>query len=206
MPGFIAIFIAFAAYGVLHSWLASVQVKQTLQRWSGLSAMRFYRLAYNVLAGLLLLPIGLLAISLPDQDLYRIPFPWVLVTSILQGLAALAALAAVWQTGLGSFIGIRQVTGAGQPQTLEGEDSLVTGGLYAWVRHPIYTAGMVFIWLQPVMTANILAFSAAMTLYFLFGAVVEERKLTFLYGEAYRAYRRRTPMFIPGLTWPNKKT
>jgi protein-S-isoprenylcysteine O-methyltransferase Ste14 len=75
---------------------------------------------------------------------------------------------------------------------------LVVRGLYRWVRHPLYTAGLVLIWLSPVMTANLLALNAGLTIYIVAGAMLEERKLQAEFGEAYAAYKRRTPMLIPG--------
>lgn len=71
------------------------------------------------------------------------------------------------------------------------------GGLYAWVRHPIYTAGLIFLWLTPILTSNLLAMNIGLTLYILIGAWLEERKMVAEFGEAYREYQRRVPMLIP---------
>jgi protein-S-isoprenylcysteine O-methyltransferase Ste14 len=74
---------------------------------------------------------------------------------------------------------------------------LVTRGLYRFVRHPLYTAGLVFIWLSTRMTVNRLTLTVAATLYILLGATFEERKLRREYGEAYVRYSAVTPMLIP---------
>ena len=74
-------------------------------------------------------------------------------------------------------------------------------GLYRWVRHPLYTAGLVFIWLTPVMTVNLLAMNLGLTIYIVLGAMFEERKLLHEFGQAYADYQRRTPMLIPGSVW-----
>jgi protein-S-isoprenylcysteine O-methyltransferase Ste14 len=73
----------------------------------------------------------------------------------------------------------------------------VKEGLYRWVRHPLYTAGLVFIWLSPVMSANLLVFFAGLSAYLVIGAFFEERKLIHAYGDAYRRIQQTTPMFIP---------
>ncbi len=52
---------------------------------------RFYRLAYNIFGVLSFLPLLALPVWLPDQPLYRIPFPWLILTLAIQGLAALIA-------------------------------------------------------------------------------------------------------------------
>ncbi len=76
---------------------------------------------------------------------------------------------------------------------------LVITGVYRHVRHPLYSAGIVFIWLLPVMTVNVLAINIALTLYVLVGAYFEERKLRSKFGQEYIDYAAVTPMFIPFL-------
>jgi protein-S-isoprenylcysteine O-methyltransferase Ste14 len=65
------------------------------------------------------------------------------------------------------------------------------------MRHPLYTAGLIIIWLAPVMNTNLLALNAGLSIYLVLGAHVEESKLVHEFGETYEDYRRRTPMFIP---------
>ena len=79
------------------------------------------------------------------------------------------------------------------------EGQLVTKGFYRWVRHPLYTCGLVFIWLSPAMTQNWLILYVCFSLYIVVGAILEERKLIQRYGQAYLDYRAKTPIFIPVL-------
>ena len=189
------ILLAILIYGLVHSLLASLRLKALARHWFGPSANRWFRLIYNLVAGLTLLPILLLPVVLVDKSLYHIRFPWIILTGVIQ-VAALAILGVgVWQTGWMSFLGIRQLLGYGR----EKPTRLVINGLYRYVRHPLYTAGLVIIWLIPVMTCNLLALNIGLTLYTLVGAVYEERKLLQVFGEEYAVYRRRTPMLIPGL-------
>ena len=75
----------------------------------------------------------------------------------------------------------------------------MTGGLYRWVRHPLYTCSLLLLWLVPTMTWNLLALAIGLTVYILMGIVFEERKLLREFGPAYAEYRRRTPGLIPFL-------
>jgi len=188
------ILLAVAIYGVVHSWLASLQAKDLARRRLGASAERGYRLAYNVFAVLTLLPVLALPSLLPDRSLYTISPPWVYLTLALQGLAIAALAVGVMQTGAWSFLGLEQLFAP----TPGGKPRLVVKGLYRWVRHPLYTAGLVFIWLVPVMSANLLALNIGLTLYLVVGAYFEERKLLREYGAAYAEYQQRTPMLVPG--------
>jgi protein-S-isoprenylcysteine O-methyltransferase Ste14 len=180
-------------YGLVHSALASLWAKQSTRRWLGRLADRGYRLVYNLLAIVGFLPVFALLVLLPDHEIYAIRFPWLVLTLVIQALAVLALLAGLLQTGVWSFLGLKQLVHS--PETEQPE--LVVSGLYRWVRHPLYTAGLVFIWLTPVMTTNLLALNIGLTLYILIGAMLEERKLCAEFGEPYGAYRRRTPMLVP---------
>jgi protein-S-isoprenylcysteine O-methyltransferase Ste14 len=192
------IFLAMAGFGLVHSLLASPAAKSLAQRWLGTLAGRIYRLFFNLQSVVTLLPALALTLLLPDRPLYTIPRPWLYLTLTLQGLAVLALLVGVQQTGFIPFSGLGQLL----DPAIEGRQKLVTDGLYRWVRHPLYTAGLVFIWLLPRMTLNFLAFNLGVTLYIIIGALFEERKLLKAFGPVYTEYQHRTPMFIPGMPFP----
>lgn len=200
LSSFFLILSAIAAYGLLHSWLASLQAKALARRSLGPAVDRVYRLAYNVVAVLSLLPVLALPAVLPDQHLYTIPWPWTLLTLTIQALSLLALLVGVMQTGLWSFLGLEQLLSPAQSAT----SHLVVGGLYRWVRHPLYTAGMIFIWLTPLMTVNVLLLNLGLSAYLVIGAFFEERKLLREFGAAYRRYQQHTPMFLPRLKLKRK--
>lgn len=190
------ILLVMALYGALHSLLAARKVKQWAETRWGAPARRYYRLFYSLVAGLtLLLPLTLAAI-LPDTHLYAIPLPWSLLTGLLQ-LAGLAGLVyGVAQTGAGRFVGLDTALDEG---ALRRPVPFVDHGLYRWVRHPLYTCSLLFLWLMPVMTCNLLALNLGVTAYFIIGSRFEEDKLLNEFGDVYAAYRRRTPAFLPRL-------
>jgi methanethiol S-methyltransferase len=194
-PSFWYILLAILIYGFFHSWLASLRVKAIARHWFGSHSDRWFRLFYNVIAGITLLPVLLLPVVLVDKELYTIPYPWSLLARIFQAAALIILVVGVAQTGLLSFLGLRQL--------LSGEEDksprLVQDGLYRYVRHPLYTAGLVILWFMPTMTCNLLALNIGLTLYIVIGAMFEERKLLRVFGQEYAAYQERTPMLIPGL-------
>jgi methanethiol S-methyltransferase len=192
---FCLILLAVLAYGLLHSLLASLTTKAHARKWIGPASDRWFRILYNLIAAITLLPILLLPVLLIDKEIYVIHFPWILLTMILQLLAVVVLIAGLRQTGIRSFIGLRQ---AFLPEDTT-PPRLVTGGLYRYVRHPLYTAGLVFIWLLPILTWNLLALNIGLTAYIFIGAYFEERKLLREFGDTYAKYRERTPMLIPGI-------
>jgi protein-S-isoprenylcysteine O-methyltransferase Ste14 len=193
----VLILIACALWGLVHSWLASLQAKELAHNSLGVNVMeQFYRLAYNIFAVLSFLPVVALPVLLPDQRLYRIHLPWLLLTFAIQALAALTVFIGVMQTGPLDFAGFRQLFRLPDDRP----PGLVIHGLYRYVRHPLYAAGIVFLWLSPRMSVNLVALFIGLSAYLVIGAIVEERKLVHQYGQAYLDYRRRTPMLIPRLS------
>jgi protein-S-isoprenylcysteine O-methyltransferase Ste14 len=190
----VLILLAVFLYSLFHSFLASLWAKARARRWLGPAVDRFYRLFFNGIGVVTLLPVLALVPLLPDRLIYTVPFPWWLLFLGVQGLAVVGLLVGLMQTGIGSFLGLSQLMGEKQEVSLQ----LVMGGLYRWVRHPLYTAGLVLIWFTPFMTQNLLALYAGFTLYLVVGASFEERKLLREFGETYIEYRKRTPMLIPG--------
>lgn len=194
MTSFWILLLAMAVYGAIHSLLAAHTVKAAAERVFGAGVKRWYRLAYNLVAGVTLLPVLALAALLPDRLLWSIPMPWVLLTLAVQAAAGLGMLFGLRQTGTGEFLGLEQVR---EPAAPSAPPALNTGGLYRLMRHPIYSASMLILWLLPMMTLNLLALNVGITLYFIVGSILEERKLLKEFGPAYADYRRRTPMFVP---------
>jgi protein-S-isoprenylcysteine O-methyltransferase Ste14 len=155
--------------------------------------MRIYRLLYNLFAVISFVPSLYLMITLPDILLYRIPAPWSYWMLAGQVLSLMLLLASAMQTDLLSFAGLRQLLEE------EKRGSLVTGGLYRSVRHPLYTFSLLILWLSPSMSLNSLVVYASLTVYILIGIYFEERKLLREFGQDYADYKSSTPMLIPGL-------
>lgn len=193
--------LAVALWSGLHSLLATDWLKRRLEHSFGLLYRRGYRLTYNLISVLTLLPVLAVAGLLPGPVLYRIPWPWLLVTTAVQLLSALLILIALLQTGLPGFLGVRQLL---EP-VRDGSDELQVTGVYRWIRHPLYTAGLAIVWLTPVMTASLLVLFIGFTIYIWLGSRIEERRLETEFGEAYRSYRQRVPGFLP-IPWRGGRT
>jgi protein-S-isoprenylcysteine O-methyltransferase Ste14 len=105
-------------------------------------------------------------------------------------------LLALREYDVGRFIGLTQVRlGQAEGPGLALEP-LVTSGLHRYVRHPLYSASILFL---AGGATNLFGLTTMIsgTAYFAVGLKFEERKLGRLYGKAYDDYRRRTPALIP---------
>lgn len=188
MTDLIIIALAWAAYGALHSWLAGEAMKARVAR-SRPGLMPAYRLGYNLLAILLLIPPLWLTVRHPGAALWHWP-GWIAWPAAAVSVAGyLWSLR--WYDGL-DFLGLRQWRAAG-PAAPEG---LVLSPLHRHVRHPWYALGLLLLWTRD-LNAAWLATALMVTVYILVGSRLEERKLLALYGEAYRRYRLRVPALIP---------
>jgi len=187
--------LAIVLWGIFHSLLASTGIKDLFCRAYGNGFMRVYRLFYNIYAVVSFLLILYLMVTLPDRNLYQVSSPYDYLMRVGQGASFFLLVVALFQTDLLSFAGLHQL--------FEEEKSakLVTSGLYAFVRHPLYTFSLLILWFSPSMSLNYFIVYAALTVYVLVGIVFEERKLLSEFGQEYADYRSITPMLIPGLNY-----
>lgn len=80
------------------------------------------------------------------------------------------------------------------------ETRLVTDGVYARVRHPQYTGLLLIVFGEGIVhwptIVSVAAFPVIVIAYTML-ARKEERKMLEQFGDEYREYQRRVPMFIP---------
>jgi len=185
------VFLATAGWGALHSLLASAPAKAAARKWFGPVADNLYRIGYNGAAVITFIPILAILARNTGPVLIRIPGPWWMVL-VLGQLAALGLLGfSFLHSDPPGFLGLRQLGQA------EADSRLVTTGAYSITRHPMYSTGLLVLWLFPILTAGTLAFNLAVTLYILVGSELEERKLIQAYGDEYRVYKAKVARLIP---------
>ncbi len=158
---------------------------------------RWYRLVYNILGGVTFLPLLAMLAFLPDRVLYTLPPPWLWLALLGQLLALAGILYGLWQTNIWHFLGLCQLLDLPLNGREDCRPPLIVFGLYRWVRHPLYSWGLVLIWLTPHMTVNRLALFAALSVYLYVGTFFEERRLVAEFGDDYREYQRQVPRLIP---------
>ena len=183
-----AYFLVFAS---VHSFLADPRFKRWARKRMGSIFDRWERLAFNLLALIMLLPFIFILLYLPDEVIYIAPWPAFGLMAAAQLLAAAMLLITLFQTGVLDFLGLEGLLRPG------GEKILVTSGFYCHLRNPLFLFAILFLWSSPIMTMNLLTFNIMATFYFYLGALHEERSLKEEFGKAYEEYRLRVPMFRP---------
>ena len=198
------IVIIFALFALIHSALAAGRTKDFAIRLAGQKTVRaFYRFAYVLISSVTALAAFYLIARLPDAVIWDPPLPVRIIMSLIQLSGVMLGLAAFSGMDFREFMGVKQTLdyfrGAERPPGDEEgiNQRLITRSLYAHMRHPLYTAGILIFTFFPVVTRNWLAVSVLADLYFVFGAFVEERRLVKRFGRQYRDYMKKTPRFIP---------
>jgi len=116
------------------------------------------------------------------------------------GVVLSAAGAALSVLGMGFAIWARAYLGRnwGLPMSRKENPELVTGGPYAYVRHPIYGGLLVAMFGSTIggMVVWVLLLVPSLA-YFVYSARKEEKLMREQFPEQYPAYMRRTKMFVP---------
>lgn len=178
-------------FGILHSVLAAEWFKRLMQRRLG-GGYKYYNFAYSVFAMLTLIGILIFQFNMPSRLLYVAP-NWVKLLLWLPVLAGLLIMAVVIKKYFFSLSGISVFYKHQPPVALE------QGGLNRYVRHPLYFGTLLFVWgvFFVVPFLNGLLACIVITLYTVWGAILEEKKLVKQFGEQYIIYKRQVPMLIP---------
>jgi methanethiol S-methyltransferase len=176
------------AYGLVHTVLAMNSVKHIFK---GIS--KYYRLIYNALAVLLILPILNFQFSISSQLLLEKS----LLNQILGGLMMTSGLFLAYKAltsyDLKEFIGIQYLQQSSKSPTLRKDE------LSSVVRHPLYLGIIVFVWgwfgFSGLLSSLVTALS--LSIYIRIGIYFEEKKLVEQFGKAYQDYQKKVPMLIP---------
>jgi methanethiol S-methyltransferase len=175
-----------AAFALQHSGMARLGLKRA---WTRVLSPSLERAVYVGLSGVLLAGLSLTWQPLPGAALWRLP-DWVVVVS-LAGLLGTAAVLQVHDPF--RFFGVRQAWEA-EPGA---DERLRVVGPYRYVRHPLMSCTLLFLWGLPVMSPTLALLSGGLTVYVLFALRLEERDLRRQFGAAYEEYRRRVPALVP---------
>lgn len=180
------IIIAWLLFGFFHSVLASTLLKEKID----LKPVNFRRL-YNIFSILAVLFILFLGSSIEPNYLFPKDQTGKTIGLIIATFGFLLAKLAFRPISFSEFIGIKS----------EQNQHLITEGIYARMRHPLYAAAILgligFVIFSPTYTH--LVHALCMVIYLLIGMHFEERRLLIRFGKEYEEYKKHTPMLFPNL-------
>jgi protein-S-isoprenylcysteine O-methyltransferase Ste14 len=179
----------------LHSSMISVRTTSYLKHRLGAS-YRFYRLIFNLLAFVTLLPVVLYTQSIRGPVVFRWEGYLIIVQVLLLATSIFLFFAGARHYDLLTFLGIRQIRRETASGALTANGRLATTGIHGVIRHPWYLASIMIIWARGLDVSALIT-NIILTAYFIVGTVLEERKLLLEYGEAYRRYQKQVSMLVP---------
>jgi protein-S-isoprenylcysteine O-methyltransferase Ste14 len=160
------------------------------------SKYRFYRLFFNLIAILTLIPVALYASSIRTQAIFN----WDGYMRIGQVLLLVIALFLFFLGGrhydIRQVLGIKQIKERTSNKAITDTGELDTSGILGITRHPWYLATIVLIWARKLDVSAMLV-NVILTSYLIVGTYLEEKKLVREFGDKYRNYQKKVSMLIP---------
>ena len=179
----------------LHSAMITISVTEYSKKLLG-SHYRFYRLFFNIISIVTLLPVVLFAYSIQTQVILHWDGYMRIGQVLLLGMA-------VWFFFLGGrhydiqqVMGIKQIREGTADLAITDTGELDTSGVLGMTRHPWYLATLLLIWARQ-MDVSALIVNLILTFYLVVGTYLEEKKLLREFGENYQNYQKKVSMLVP---------
>ncbi len=186
---------------IQHSLMVRRPVRARLAR---VIPVRYDGAFYAITSGCVLILVAILYQRVPVPPLYILHDPWVLIVNIVRLLAVVTIAWTIFALRTFDPFGLRPIR-----QYLRNDPAAVSiaepfrakaflvRGPFRWVRHPLYSAIIILLWAKPQMSVSRFELAALWTAWMLLATFLEERDLIADFGETYRQYCNRVPMFVP---------
>jgi len=176
-------------YFCIHSLLANNHVKSRLLTWSLLSE-HFYRLFYNSIALVTLVPILIVIMRYQGPSVFQWQGLWYFLALVLNLTALTCFFWSLKYYDMKVFWGWKTSVAC---------SSFVLSPLHRFVRHPWYSCALIILWCRDLNAAQLLS-SLLVSVYLVVGSRLEEARLVDEFGRSYEKYMERVPSLIP-LPW-----
>ncbi len=179
----------------LHSTLISTTITDYVKNRLG-DGFRFYRLFYNAVSLVTLIPLVTYSHVIRQTPVFRWEGPLMIVQVLLLAASIYLFVAGGKHYSWAQFLGIAQIRTRQADGSLSKGDSFVVSGIHRIIRHPWYLGGILIVWAQDLSVSTILI-NMVISLYFMIGTILEERKLVREFGDKYREYQGTVSMLLP---------
>lgn len=190
------IILTWSAYCYLHSYLISIKFTDYMIR-SLKNYYAFFRIFYIVISLVLLVILINYTDSLGAENVIVLTTPWKIIRYILTAVTlTIFFWAFFFNYDALEFFGIRQIINFKKIKETNASEKIKKNGLLGIIRHPMYLALIVFLWVNTVSITDIVV-NITLTIYVIIGTILEEKKLVLQFGDAYIKYQKEVPMLIP---------
>ncbi len=194
---YLLIALMWTGYCALHSFLISIGFTNLMKR-SLKEYYAFYRLFYNVISVVLLIPLLLYTLQKEGEAIISYSLPLTIIRYLLISISMLIVMKAFFfDYDFLTFFGIRQLLESGKNKSREEYSSEIKKkGLLGIVRHPMYFGLLLYLWCQTITFMDLMV-NIILTIYIIIGTYLEEKKLVMEFGDTYINYQHEVPMLIP---------
>jgi protein-S-isoprenylcysteine O-methyltransferase Ste14 len=179
-----------------HSALISITVTEYMKRKLG-NGFRFYRIIYNTVSVATLIPLLYYSRMIREAPVFSWEGPWVIVRILLLTAAIYLFVAGGRHYSWAQFSGVAQIRAGQADGSLCDCDSFVVSGIHRIIRHPWYLGGIMIVWAENLSISTILINNIIISVYFVIGSFLEDRKLVHQFGDQYREYQQSVSMLFP---------
>lgn len=183
------ILLSTLGFALIHSLLALNKVKQWVYT-TGLTPAS-YRLTYVIIATVLTAVWLYIVASQPDTSLYQLQGSLLVIAYGFKVIAVVLFYLSIKVIDTPAFLGFKAFPNNSEP--------FLVAGIFRYIRHPMYSSLMLFMLTRPSQSINSASLFTCVTLYFIFGARLEENRLSAEHPD-YQQYRQQVPAFIPRLS------
>ncbi len=190
MIEYVIVVLTSSLFGLQHSGLSSLRVKEwIIDRWGKERYAKIFSFT-----SILTLLLAFLSMNFWNW-LYFITDPSQ-IQPLLFGLGILVAMVGIIVTVKASQV--ISVSTVADMRT-DRKPELITAGLYARIRHPLYLATILVFGSMALIYpfSVVIVFALSMIAYTLIGAYFEERKLVLQYGNEYSEYKKQAGFLLP---------
>ncbi len=179
----------------LHSTLISITVTEYIKRKMG-GSFRYYRLIFNAVSVATLIPLIYYSRMIREAPVFFWEGPFAIIQVLLFATALCLFVAGGRHYSWAQFSGVAQIRSDKPDGSLCECDTFVVSGIHRIIRHPWYLGGMMIVWVENLSVSTILI-NIIISVYFIVGSILEERKLVRQFGEKYREYQQTVSMLFP---------
>ena len=193
---YLIVSLLWIGYCLIHSLLISIHFTKYIANLLKYY-YAFYRLFYVLISLVLLIPLINYTSQIDRIVIISYNFPWSIVRNVfMYGSLLMFFWAFFFSYDPLSFFGIRQILNFKRSDEKNSAIDIKQKGLLGVVRHPMYLALIIYLWMQTFRVVDIIV-NTILTIYVVIGTLLEEKKLINEFGESYKQYQKRVPMLIP---------
>ncbi len=192
---YVVLALLWCLWCTLHSVMISMTITHFLRNRLG-NKYRFYRLIFNVVSLITLIPVVLYSRRLKGQLLLEWDGFFLIVQSLLLIIVLTLFFSGLKKYDMLQLSGIRQIKSGNSYASLSATGDIDTSGIFRITRHPWYLAVIILIWIRDIYVATLII-NLILTVYIVIGTLLEESRLIAEYGTSYRNYQEKVSMLFP---------